>query len=85
MLIIGVSSYKVPAADPLKGVPHDVISAGKIADSMGVPRSNQIVLQNENADIASILRELNNLSKRVAPRDRVLVYNSGHGTRWSEH
>jgi len=83
-LIIGVSSYKDPAADPLKGVPHDVISAGKIADSMGVPRSNQIVLQNENADKASILRELNNLSKRVAPGDRVLVYYSGHGTRWPD-
>jgi hypothetical protein len=83
-LIIGVSQYQNPAASPLKGVPYDVISAGKIADAMGVPRSNQIVLQDEKADKASIIRELDGLAKRVAPGDRVLVYFSGHGTRWPD-
>ena len=29
-LIIGVSSYQDPAAGELKGVPYDVISAGKM-------------------------------------------------------
>ena len=51
-LIIGVSQYQSPDASPLKGVPYDVISAGKIADAMGVPRSNQIVLQDDKADKA---------------------------------
>jgi hypothetical protein len=83
-LIIGVSQYQNPAASPLKGVPYDVISAGKIADAMGVPRSNQIVLQDDKADKASIIRELDSLAKRVAPGDRVLVYFSGHGTRWPD-
>ena len=83
-LIIGVSQYQNPAASPLKGVPYDVISAGKIADAMGVPRSNQIVLQDSKADKASIIRELDGLAKRVAPGDRVLVYFSGHGTRWPD-
>ena len=83
-LIIGVSQYQNPAASTLKGVPYDVISAGKIADAMGVPRSNQIVLQDEKADKASIIRELDSLAKRVAPGDRVLVYFSGHGTRWPD-
>ena len=81
-LIIGVGNYQDPAAGELKGVPYDVISAGKIADAMGVPRSNQIVLQDSKADKASIIRELDGLAKRVAPGDRVLVYFSGHGTRW---
>jgi hypothetical protein len=83
-LIIGVSQYQNPAASTLKGVPYDVISAGKIADAMGVPRSNQIVLQDDKADKASIIRELDSLAKRVAPGDRVLVYFSGHGTRWPD-
>ena len=80
-LIIGVSQYQNPAAPTLKGVPYDVLSAGKIADAMGVPRSNQIVLQDAKADKASIIRELDSLAKRVAPGDRVLVYFSGHGSR----
>lgn len=83
-LIIGVSQYQNPAASTLKGVPYDVISAGKIADAMGVPRSNQIVLQDDKADKASIILELDSLAKRVAPGDRVLVYFSGHGTRWPD-
>jgi hypothetical protein len=83
-LIVGVSNYQDPAAGELKGVPYDVISAGKIADAMGVPRSNQIVLQDSKADKASIIRELDGLAKRVAPGDRVLVYFSGHGTRWPD-
>jgi len=80
-LIIAVSQYQDPAVSALKGVPYDVISARKIADAMGVPRSNQIVLQDDKADKASILRELDGLAKRVAPGDRVLLYFSGHGSR----
>jgi hypothetical protein len=83
-LIIGVSQYQNPDASPLKGVPYDIVSAGKIADAMGVPRSNQIVLQDDKADKASIIRELDGLAKRVSPGDRVLVYFSGHGTRWPD-
>ena len=83
-LIIGVSNYQDPTAPSLKGVPYDVISAGKIADAMGVPRSNQIVLQDSRADKASIIRELDGLAKRVAPGDRVLVYFSGHGSRYPD-
>ena len=83
-LIIGVSNYQDPAAPSLKGVPYDVLSAGKIADAMGVPRSNQIVLQDSTADKASIIRELDGLAKRVAPGDRVLVYFSGHGSRYPD-
>jgi len=83
-LIIGVSNYQDAAAPSLKGVPYDVISAGKIADAMGVPRSNQIVLQDSKADKASIIRELDRLAKRVAPGDRVLVYFSGHGSRYPD-
>ena len=80
-LIIGVSRYQNPAAPTLKGVPHDVLSAGKIADAMGVPRSNQIVLEDDKADKASIIRELRLMEKRLTPGDRVLVYFSGHGSR----
>ena len=83
-LIIGISQYQNPAAPTLRGVPYDVISAGKIADSMGVPRSNQIVLRDDKADKSSIIRELDGLAKRVAPGDRVLVYFSGHGSRYPD-
>ena len=83
-LIIGVSKYKNPAAATLEGVPFDVISAGKIADAMGIPRANQTVLQDDGADKASVFRELDALGKRVSPGDRVLVYFSGHGTRWPD-
>jgi hypothetical protein len=83
-LIIGVSKYKNPAAATLEGVTFDVISAGKIADAMGISRANQTVLQDDGADKASIFRELDALGKRVSPGDRVLVYFSGHGTRWPD-
>jgi len=83
-LIIGVSTYKDPRMDPLKGVPRDVVSAGLIAEAMGIPKANQTILQDERADKATIMRELDKLAQRVAPGDRVLVYFSGHGTRWSD-
>jgi len=83
-LMIGVSNYADPSVTPLKGVPYDIVSAGRIAEAMGIPKSNQTILQDARADKANIMRELDNLGKRVAPGDRVLVYFSGHGTRWSD-
>lgn len=83
-LIIGISIYRDEEVPPLFGVPNDMDSAREIATAMGIPAANITELFNEKATKANIIAELQKLAKRNTDGGRILIYFSGHGTRWRE-
>jgi Cu+-exporting ATPase len=80
-LIIGISQYGTPGAETLEGVRHDVTSAQRIAEAMGIPALRTVVLRDGQATRDGILRALDQLAAGAAPGGRVLIYYSGHGAR----
>jgi len=83
-LIIGVAVYRDEEVPPLFGVPNDMDSAREIALAMGIPSSNITELFNETATKAGILAALGRLSRQNTDGGRILIYFSGHGTRWRD-
>ena len=83
-LIIGVSIYRDEEIPPLFGVPNDLDSAKEIAVAMGIPEGNVTELFNEQATKDRIIAELGKLAARASDGGRILVYFSGHGTRWRD-
>ena len=83
-LIIGVAVYRDEEVPPLFGVPNDMDSAREIATAMGIPATNITELFNEKATKANIIAELRKLSQNKTDGGRILVYFSGHGTRWRD-
>ncbi len=83
-LIIGVAVYRDEEVPPLFGVPNDMDSAREIATAMDIPTANITELFNEQATKANIIAELRKLSQRKTDGGRILIYFSGHGTRWRE-
>lgn len=83
-LIIGVAVYQDEEVPPLFGVPNDMDSAREIATAMGIPATNITELFNEQATKSNIIAELRKLSQRKTDGGRILIYFSGHGTRWRE-
>lgn len=81
-LIIGVGNYQSPEIFPLKGVPFDMESARRIAQGMQIPAGRIQFLRDQDATKERILTAVKNLQKQVGSNARVLVYFSGHGTRW---
>ncbi len=82
-LIIGIGQYSDPSIPTLKGVPHDLDSARRMAAAMAVPEANTRVLRDGEATADRIRLELAKLRLRVADGDRIFIYYSGHGTRWA--
>jgi hypothetical protein len=80
-LIIAIGEYSDPAIPPLRGMRHDVASAGRIAEALSVPASNVRLLRDHDATAAAIRYQIRTLTDRVAAGDRVFIYYSGHGTR----
>lgn len=83
-LIIGISTYADPQVPVLLGVPGDVVSARQIARAMGIPDAQITVLRDAEATKQNILAQMNALGQRATEGSRVLVYFSGHGTRWQD-
>jgi len=83
-LIIGVSIYRDEEIPPLFGVPNDLDSAKEIAVAMGIPAGNVTELFNEQATKDRIIAELGKLAAQASEGGRILVYFSGHGTRWRD-
>jgi len=83
-LIIGVSIYRDEEVPPLFGVPNDLDSAKEIAVAMGIPEGNVTELFNEQATKDRIIAELGKLAAQALDGGRILVYFSGHGTRWRD-
>jgi hypothetical protein len=83
-LIIGVSVYQDAEVPVLPGVPKDMDSAKAIAVAMGIPADNVTELFNEQATKKRIIAELRKLAGLASESGRILVYFSGHGTRWRD-
>jgi hypothetical protein len=81
-LLIGVSTYADPSIPVLAGVRHDMTSARTIARALGIPADQVTELRDAQATKAAIVAALRSLSERSGDAGRVLVYFSGHGTRW---
>ena len=82
-LLIGISRYSAQSgATPLPGVPHDLLSAKRIASALGIPAANIEELRDEVATKQAIMIAIGRLTSRVAEGGRALIYFSGHGTRW---
>jgi hypothetical protein len=83
-LIVGVGKYsKASGADPLNGVPKDMITARKMALAMSVPEQQIIELRDSNATKANILAALETLNRKISPGEKVFIYFSGHGTSYN--
>jgi hypothetical protein len=82
-LVIGVSQYtESSGAATLVGVPHDIESAKRIAQAMGIPGNQIRVIQDQQATKANILEEIRQLGERTSEGGRSFIYFSGHGTRY---
>jgi len=57
-------------------------NARKMARSMGIDDAAIVELRDSQATKANIVSALEKLRARVQPGDRVLIYYSGHGTRY---
>jgi Domain of unknown function (DUF4384)/Caspase domain len=83
-LIVGVGQYSTASgADPLNGVPKDMINARKMALAMSVPEQQIVELRDAKATKANILAALDTLNRKVSPGAKVFIYFSGHGTSFS--
>ncbi|MFM7026160.1 MAG: caspase family protein [Limnohabitans sp.] len=83
-LIIGVGRYADASVSSLPGTRVDRESATQMAQWMQVPAENIRYLQDDQATGKNIRAEIAALSQRVQEGDRVFVYYSGHGTRYSD-
>ena len=83
-LIIGVSTYADPRVPVLAGVAFDMDSARRIALAMGIPVANITVLRDAQATKEQIVAQMKSLGERAGEGSRVLIYFSGHGTRWQD-
>lgn len=80
-LVIGIGEYLDPNVPALRGIPHDMVSAQRMAAAMAIPAANIRVLRDQDATAERIRAEIAALNTRVADGDRVFIYYSGHGTR----
>jgi len=62
----------------------DCTGSHEIAVAMGIPAGNVTELFNEQATKDRIIAELGKLAARATEGGRILVYFSGHGTRWRD-
>ncbi len=81
-LIIAIANYGPSNIPPLEGVPFDVDSARSIARAMDIPDQRIAVLRDGQATKEAILQALDTLGQGVSEGGRVMLYFSGHGTRW---
>lgn len=83
-LIIGVAIYRDEDVPPLFGVPDDMDSAREISAALGITPENIKELFNKQATKNGIIRELKRLAKEAKEGSKILIYFSGHGTRWND-
>lgn len=77
-LLIGIGKYKTRT---LEGPPHDVAALrGVLASKYDFKRENIRTLIDQEAVKSRILGEIEQLTHRTQPGDRIFIYFSGHGT-----
>jgi len=81
-LIMAVGDYPV-GIPMLTATNEDVDAAVMMANGMGVPEENMVVLKDGELGLNSMRKALDGLLERVLPGDQVFIYFSGHGTRVS--
>ena len=79
-----MSEYSNPEIEKLRGVPHDMQSATKIAVAMGIPEKNIKYIKNSEATKANIMAALKEAGDSTTEGTRAFVYYSGHGTRYPD-
>ncbi|NDD15071.1 MAG: hypothetical protein EB072_21185, partial [Betaproteobacteria bacterium] len=80
---IGIGEYsQASQTSALPGVPKDMENARKMARAMGIDDKAIIELRDSKATKANIISALERLRAQVQAGDRVLIYFSGHGTRY---
>ncbi len=87
-LVVGISSFQDKAFEPLSYAASDAHRmAAYLADPKGGGFKPQdiIVLLNEQATRANILRQTRLIVKQSQPQDTVLLYFSSHGAYTKEH
>jgi metacaspase-1 len=79
-LLIGIGRYH-DAGVNLPGIELDIGVMTEVAEGLGFKPAATQVLLNEQATLAQVRAALQALADGTGPRDRVLVYYSGHGTQ----
>lgn len=83
-LIIGIGQYTAESGStPLLGIGKDLSNARKMALAMGIPNHGIQELRDSEATKTNIIQALNRLKQEVQAGERVFIYFSGHGTRYS--
>ena len=81
-LIVGVGVHADASIQTLPAVRHDVFAMSDVAELLGFPARNIRTLQDENATLAALRRELQRLANGTyRDGDRVLIYFGGHGAQ----
>ena len=84
-LIIGIGQYSAASnTHPLSGVPQDMINARRMANEMGIPDDSIVMVRDNQATKSNIQNEFQKLATKVQAGDRVFIYHSGHGTRYTK-
>ena len=78
LLAIGVEDYMVAPDVPYADNSLELVSA-VLAKRFGIPESNRIVLQGEQASGTFIRGNIRNTLGRLGPEDKLYFYYSGHG------
>jgi hypothetical protein len=78
-LILTIDYAGTSAALP--GIDKDAQLARRIAESMGVPASNIVTVQNSQLTVGGLRSQLSSFANRVRPQDNVFIYYSGHGAQ----
>lgn len=79
-LIMAIGEYGGGLA-PLPGVVQDIDAAVMMANGMGVPEENIVVLQDGELKLDAMRGALDGLAERILAGDQVFIYFSGYGTR----
>ena len=83
-LIVGIGQYsEASQTTALPGVPKDMENARRMANAMGIENRNVVELRDAHATRLAIIGALQDLRAKVQPGDKVLIYYSGHGTRYA--
>jgi len=80
-VVFGISNYTIPGVSPLLGVPRDMVSAGVMAQLMGIDASRITWHREGEVTKAGMIAVLNQLAREISEGEPVLVYYSGHGSR----
>ena len=78
LLAIGVEDYMVAPDVPYADNSLELVSA-VLAKRFGIPESNRVVLQGEQASGTFIRGNIRNTLGRLGPEDKLYFYYSGHG------